>query len=144
MHKNTKLTSILRREIYSKYYQGGHSFRSLGKEYHVDKGIIKKVIIRGRVGNFTIHDSTNHRFKTITYGLKRLVKTEALIAKRLARIRIRYERTIPGELIHSDNRRLPYLLGEGEPKKIKREVLFVAIDDYSRYLFADILPDRTQ
>jgi len=110
----------------------------------VDKKIVKRVIIRGRIGDFTVHDSTNHRFKTITYGLRRLAKIEAQLAKQLARISPRYERAIPGELVHSDNRRLPYLLGEGITKKIKREVPFVAIDDYSRYLFADILPDRTQ
>ena len=84
MHKNSKLTPVLRREIYQKYCQGRYSFRSLGKEYHVDKKIIKKVIIRGRIGDFTIHDSTNHRFKTITYGLKRLAKIEAQLRKKLS------------------------------------------------------------
>ncbi len=74
MHKNTKLTSILRREIYQRYCQERCSFRSLGKEYHVDKKIIKKVIIRGRIGDFTVHDNTNHRFKIISYSLKRLAK----------------------------------------------------------------------
>jgi len=69
---------------------------------------------------------------------------ETQIAKRLTRVRFSYERVTPGELVHSDSRRLPYLLGEGETKKIRREVLFVVIDDYSRYLFADILPDRIQ
>lgn len=43
---------------------------------------------------------------------------------------------------HVDTKRLPYL--SGESKSTKAEYLFVGIDDYSRELYAAILPDKTQ
>jgi transposase InsO family protein len=144
MHKNTKLTPNLRREIYVIWLKGGHTLRGLGKKYHVDKNVIDKVIIRGRLGDFSVHDSCNHRYRTIEYGLKRLSKTERFLeAKNLAKNRHpRYEKSFPGEMIHGDTKRLPAVKMPTRFKK-RREVLFVAIDDASRYLFADILPDRT-
>ncbi|OGH70640.1 MAG: hypothetical protein A3C90_01810 [Candidatus Magasanikbacteria bacterium RIFCSPHIGHO2_02_FULL_51_14] len=142
MHKHTRLTPPLRKEVYRKWCQGGWSYRSLGKAYHVDKNVVAVVVERGRLNDFSVHDSTNSRFRTIEYGLKRLAKTEAAIGKRLARTANRYERSVPGELVHGDTKRLPYI--DGEHKGIKREALFVAIDDCTRYLAADILPDKTQ
>jgi len=41
-----------------------------------------------------------------------------------------------------DYKRLPLL--KGESPKEKHEYLFVGIDDYSRELYASILPDKTQ
>lgn len=110
--------------------------------YHVDKQIVQRILLRGRLGDFSVHDSTNHRFRTLEYGLKRLSKTETAIQKRLDRKRVRYERRIPGELLHGDNKRLPAILGL--PQRLcRKEVLFVAIDDASRFLVADLLSDRT-
>jgi hypothetical protein len=65
MHKNTKLTSVLRKEIYRKWVRGkgAYSLRVLAAEYHVDKRVISRIIERGRRGDFAVHDSTNHRFK---------------------------------------------------------------------------------
>jgi transposase InsO family protein len=65
-----------------------------------------------------------------------------VVAKRLSRRSARYERSIPGELVHADTKRPPYITGES--KATRREVLFVSLDDHSRYLVADVLPDRTQ
>ena len=45
-------------------------------------------------------------------------------------------------MIHFDVKRLPVL--KGQSSKCHREYLFVAIDDYSRELFAAIMPDKTQ
>lgn len=44
--------------------------------------------------------------------------------------------------MHFDAKRLPVL--EGEAQTERKEHLFVAIDDFSRELYAAILPDRTQ
>lgn len=44
--------------------------------------------------------------------------------------------------MYFDTKRLPLL--KGEDKLVKREYLFVGIDDSSRELYADILPDKTQ
>lgn len=90
-----------------------------------------------------MHDSTNHRYCTIEYGLKKLMKTEERIKKRMERLEIkRYEKAYPGEMVHADTKLLPRLYGE--TKNDHRERLYVAIDDYSRYLVADIMPDKTQ
>jgi len=148
MHKNTKLTPTLRREVYKLWVNKTHSLRKLGKMYHVDKNIIKTVIMRGRLGDFTVHDSVNYRFRSIEYGLKRLSATERMLSLKIARLEKRnrrYERNAPGELVHGDTKRLPTVNEKGKFRKplIKSEVLYVWIDDYSRWLMADILPDRS-
>lgn len=142
MHKHTKLTPVMRREVYRRWSSGSSSLRALAKEYHIDKKVIQRIIERGRINDFSVHDSANHRYRTILYGLRRLAKTEAALAKRLNTKKQRYERAVPGELVHADTKRLPYI--DGETKETKREVLFVGIDDHTRWLIADILPDKTQ
>lgn len=143
MHKHTKLTPNTRREVYGIWLKGNRNVSALARSYHVDRNVILRVILRGRLGDFSVHDSTNHRFRTIEYGLKRLAKTENEIQKRLDRQKrhIRYEKNVPGEMLHGDTKVLPPLKGIPEGKR--REVLFVAIDDCTRYLVADILPDKT-
>ena len=140
MHKHTKLTPSLRREVYNKWCTGRDSFRSLAKLYHVDKNIISVAIKRGRLGDFSVHDSVNHRYRTIEYGLRKLSKIEQKLNKK--KNKIRYEKTWPGEMVHGDTKRLPNLVNHSQ-RGHKRETLFVGIDDCTRYLVADILPDRT-
>ena len=142
MHKKTKLPPVLRREVYRRWISG-QSQRSLADEYHVDKRIIGRVVVRGRIRDFSVHDSTNERYRTIEYGLKRLMKTERRLTKRAERLAIRrYEKSYPGEMVHADTKLLPRLLGE--TKEMSRERLYVAIDDFSRFLTADVLPDKSQ
>lgn len=68
MHKNTKLTPVLRREIYEKWVRGkgSVSVRGLAVEYHVDKRVIGRIIERGRGGDFSVHKSTNARYRKST------------------------------------------------------------------------------
>lgn len=142
MHKHTKLPSRMRREVYECWI-GGQSQRSLADEYHVDKRIIGRIVVRGRFGDFSVHDSTNTRYRTVEYGLKKLLKTEQKLEKRAERLAIkRYEKSYPGEMVHADTKLLPRLLGE--TKDMQRERLYVAIDDFSRTLAADIMPDKSQ
>lgn len=140
MHKHTKLTPTLRREVYHRWYTSGCSFRSLATSYHVDKNIIRMAVRRGRLGDFSVHDSTNYRYRTIEYGLRRLTKTEDRLSRK--KKTVRYEKDWPGEMVHGDTKRLPNLVNHSQ-RGNKRETLFVAIDDCTRYLVADILPDRT-
>jgi hypothetical protein len=56
--------------------------------------------------------------------------------------RSRYNKSYPGELVHFDTKRLPLI--KGENKFSARDYLFVTIDDFSRELYAAILPDKTQ
>jgi hypothetical protein len=72
--------------------------------------------------------TANHRFKTIQDRRKHEAK--------------RYNKSYTGELVHFDTKRLPLLKGQSPTQP--REYLFVAIDDFSRELYADILPDKTQ
>jgi len=64
MHQNTKLTPVLRKEIYEKWRKGkgNISLRVLAAEYHVDKRVISRIIERGRGGDFSVHTSVNHRY----------------------------------------------------------------------------------
>ena len=142
MHKHTKLPPVMRSEVYQRWI-GGQSQRSLADEYHVDKKIITRIVVRGRHGDFSVHDSTNNRYRTIEYGLKKLLKTEQRLKKRSDRLAIRrYEKEYPGEMVHADTKLLPRL--SGETKGTHRERLYVAIDDFSRTLVADILPSKSQ
>lgn len=148
MHKHTRLTPSLRRDLYESWKKGRLSFRALGRRYQVDKNTVKKVILRGKLGDFSIHDSTNHRYRTIEYGLKRLAKAEEEAKDKLARRERRnrrYERMSPGELVHGDTKRFANIYRQDRFRQIliKSPVLYVLIDDYSRFLLADILPDRT-
>lgn len=148
MHKHTKLPPKIRQEVYTRWCRTHCSIRFLGREYHVDKNVIHKILLRGRLGDFTVHDSMNRRYRTMEYGLRRLSRTEDRLQKRWLRSQImRYEKRSPGELVHTDSRGLPnipYALAKRRPTPApRREVLFIAIDDATRYLFADILPDKT-
>lgn len=148
MHKSTKLTSSVRRIIYAEWCAKRPSLRSLGIRYHVDKNIIRKVVTLGRLGDFTVHDSTNRRYRTIEYGLRRLARTEERIAAAQAKRIVRgtwIDREEPGDLIRVDTKALPRLSKDGRvPMSVlPREHLYVSVDDATRHLFADILPDRT-
>lgn len=148
MHKHTKLTPTLRRGIYQAWLKGNSSMRRLADQYHVDKNVIKTVLVRGKIGDFTVHDSVNHRYRTIEYGLRRLSYAEKQLAKVIAKREKRanrYERKTPGEMVHGDTKRLPSINRPDRFRQpiIKAPVLYIAIDDYSRFLTADILPDKT-
>lgn len=90
------------------------------------------------------HDPQKHErtFRCLLYAVKRLEKIEKAIEERLKRRAKRYNKDYPGQMIHCDTKRLPLL--EGRRTNEKREYLFVAIDDFSRELFAAILPDKTR
>jgi transposase InsO family protein len=71
------------------------------------------------------------------------MKTEQRLQKRADRLAIKqYEKEYPGEMVHADTKMLPRLTGE--TKGTRRERLYIAIDDFSRTLVADIMPDKSQ
>ena len=142
IHKKTRLTPEQRKEIYQAYYQDSRRVTDLATAYHVSRPTIYKILKRGRQRDFSVHDSTNQRFRCLKYGLKRLAKVEREIEERLKRQAKRYNKDYPGQMLHADTRQLPML--EGETGTQRKEYLFIAIDDFSRELFAAILPDKTQ
>ena len=48
----------------------------------------------------------------------------------------------PGELVYFDTKRLPLLKGQSANEP--HDYLFMVIDDFSRKLYANISPDKTQ
>ena len=142
LHKRTRLTPIQKEEIYRVYHGEGKKIRELSEAYHVSRPTIYKIIRRGRQRDFSIHKSTNKRFCCLKYGIKRLSKIKREIEARLKARAKRYNKDYPGQMLHVDTKRLPLLTGESAFGR--REYLFVAIDDFSRELYAAILPDKTQ
>jgi transposase InsO family protein len=142
IHKRTRLTLLDRQEIWQLYQTRLWKVTQLSERFRVSRPTIYAVLKRARLQEFTPRNSTNHRFKTLQYGLKRLAKIEQSIQERLKREAKRYNKAYPGELVHFDTKRLPLL--KGQSARNPREYLFVAIDDFSRELYAEILPDKTQ
>ena len=142
IHKRTRLTPLQRQEVYRIYHGEGKKVSELADEYHVSRPTIYKILRCGRKQDFSIHRSTNKRFCCLKYGIKRLSKIEKELEARLKKQAKRYNKDYPGQMLHGDTKRLPLL--EGQKSLDRREYLFVAIDDFSRDLYAAILPDKTQ
>lgn len=143
MHKNTKLLPYQRREAYSRWREGDRA-TDLAKYYRVSRKTLYEVFHKAKLGVFENYSSKNMRYRTLEYGLKKLRKTEVklekILEKREHRLK-RYTKRYPGEMVHTDTSVMP--LVSGEAIVTPREYLYVFIDDYSRVLFADILPDQT-
>ncbi len=143
MHKNTKLLPYQRREAYRRF-RDGDSVTELSKYYRVSRKTLYASFHKAKLGVFGNYSSKNLRFRTIEYGLKKLRKTEIKLEKKLAKRELRLNRYVkkyPGEMVHTDSSYLPRI--SGEAVTTPKEFLYVFIDDYSRTLFADILPDQT-
>ena len=142
MHKNTRLTPYHREEIWRLYTKEKVTVTDLAQRFNVSRPTIYNALKLARLRLFKPQTSTNERFKTIQYGIKRLVKVEKAIEDRLKREAKRYNKSYPGEMVHVDTKRLPLL--KGALKTERREYLFVGIDDFSRELYAGIYDDKSQ
>lgn len=143
MHKNTKLLPYQRREAFRRW-RDGDRVTDMAKYYRVSRKTLYEVFHKAKLEVFENYSSKNMRYRTLEYGLKKLRKTEIklekILAKREHRLN-RYVKKYPGEMVHTDSSVMP--LVPGEAMVTPREYLYVFIDDYSRVLFADILPDQT-
>jgi len=143
MHKNTKLLPRMRQELYRRWIEGD-TIAELARHYGISRPTVYRTVAKAKLEIFTNLPSMNYRYRSVEYGLKHLSRTEKVLAKKLARrahrLR-RYEKAAPGEMVHFDTKKLPVMYGEAvtQPK----EWLHVGIDDFSRFLVADILPDKT-
>jgi transposase InsO family protein len=143
MHKNTKLLPYQRREVFRRW-RSGDSATELALYYRVSRKTLYEVFHKAKIGMFENYSSKNMRYRTLEFGLKKLMKTEIKLGKILAKREIRlnrYTKKYPGEMVHTDSSFLPRI--SGEAVTTPKEFLYVFIDDYSRTLFADILPDQT-
>jgi len=142
IHKNTRLTPIQRKELVNDYFTEHIRKCDLARKYSISVPTVYKIINRSRINDYSIHRSTNKRFRCLQYGLKRLSKIEKQLEDKRKKEAKRYNKKYPGEMIHFDTKRLPLL--RGESFRENHEYLFVGIDDFSRELFVAILPDKTQ
>lgn len=143
MHQNTKLLPYQRREAYRRWREGDRA-TDLAEYYHVSRKTLYAVFHKAKLGVFENYSSKNMRYRTLEYGLEKLSRTERGLAKKLAKRAIRlnrYQKQYPGEMVHTDSSVMPLI--SGEAAITPKEYLYVFIDDYSRTLFADILPDQT-
>jgi len=143
MHKNTKLLPYQRQEAYRRW-RGGDRVSDLARYYRVSRKTLYEGFHKTKLDVFGNYSSKNLRYRTIEYGLKKLEKTERKIRKKLLKRELRENRYVkkhPGEMVHTDSSVMP--LVPGEAITTPKEYLYVFIDDFSRTLFADILPDQT-
>jgi transposase InsO family protein len=143
MHKNTKLLPYQRREAFRRWCSGD-CVADLAKYYRVSRKSLYEVFKKAKLGVFDNYSSKNLRYRTIEFGFKQLARTEKKIAKKLEKRALRLNRYVkkhPGEMVHTDSSVLPLI--PGEAGTTPKEYLYVFIDDCSRTLFADILPDQT-
>jgi hypothetical protein len=77
MHANTKLTPVIRKEVFRLWNEKQHSLRTIAAMYHVDKRVISRIIERGKVGDFSVHTSLNYRYQKTAEPAERLNATRA-------------------------------------------------------------------
>lgn len=142
IHKRARLTPLQRKEVWHKYHNEHIRICDLVRQYSVTSPTIYKILHQGRNHDFSLHKSTNKRFRCLEYGIKRLAKVERELEERLKKRALRYNKEYPGEMMHVDTKRLPILTGETPHDT--HEYLFVGIDDFSRELYAAILLNKTR
>ncbi len=143
MHKNTKLLPYQRREAYRRW-RDGDRVTDLSKYYRVSRKTLYEAFHKAKLGVFGNFSSKNMRYRTLEYGLRKILKTEKKLEKKIAKRELRLNRYVkkyPGEMVHTDSSVLSLI--PGEALMTPREYLYVFVDDCSRVLFADILPDQT-
>lgn len=141
IHKQTKLMPNRRRALAYDYHVGKLRKVDLMRKYDISFPTVQQILARARHGDFTVHRSVNRRYQCLEFGLKRLAKVSTRIEAKLKKQAIRYEKLYPGELLHLDTKCLPLL--KHETRLDDKEYLFVAIDDFSRELYAVIYPDKS-
>lgn len=112
MNKNTKLLPYQRRYIYSRWKMGAR-VTHLAKEFQVSRKTIYDTLSDAKLNIFINRSSMNQRYRTLYWELKHLSKAEQKLCQkkvRKAHRLKRYERSIPGELVHlyTTHLSLPY------------------------------------
>lgn len=100
IHKRTRLTPIQRQELYNDYHIHELRVCDLIRKYRVSAPTVYKILHRGRQRDFSVHTSTNARFRMIQYGLKRLARVEIELERKLKAQARRYNKQYPGEMVH--------------------------------------------
>ena len=94
MHKLTKLTPLIRKEIYRKYKEKmkitrgkwkEEYYKELAEYYRIHYNVIRKIIKRGKNGDFRVHKSTTKA--NLWHNFKKYLKAEKKIEKRINRLK---------------------------------------------------------
>ena len=96
IHKNTKLTPMNRRKICEEHFCNKLQVKELAILYLVSRPTIYKILSRGKNGDYSVHLSTNNRFRCLKYGIKRLAKIEQKLEEQKKREAKRYNKDYPG------------------------------------------------
>lgn len=148
MHKLTKITPLIRKEIYRKYSDKMQITKWKNKElfyaelapiYRVHYNTIRKIIKRARIWDFTVHLSIINN--NLWCNFKNYLKAEKKILKKLKREReiVRYEKEMAWELVHIDIHKRKNIKWENPKKK---KYIAGLIDDATRLEYAEILSDK--
>ncbi|PIQ12018.1 hypothetical protein COW68_01120, partial [Candidatus Gracilibacteria bacterium CG18_big_fil_WC_8_21_14_2_50_38_16] len=111
----------------------------LGVFYRVHYNLIRKIVKRGKEGDFTVHKSTTKA--NLGYCFKNYTKAERKLLKTLNRNAgiIRYEKEMAGEMVHIDVHKQKNIKGENPKKKKYWAGL---IDDATRITYAEVLSNK--
>ena len=142
MHKNTRLTPHHRQAIWLAYTQEKESVTSPGTPLPSQPRHHYRALKAARGRLLKPQTSTNNRFKQAKYGMK--TPGQGRNAAFRKNSKGRPNATInptPESWYISIPNGMPLL--KGQKATDKRNYLFVAIDDFSRELYAAILPDKT-
>ena len=148
MHKLTRLSPFLRKEIYKKYKERMNKtkwkhkesfYQEIAPTYRVHYNTIRKVCTRWRRWDFEPHKSTIQENQGSNF--KKYLKKEKRILKRVDRESkiFRYEKTMAWELVHIDVHKRKNIAWEN-PKK-KKYIAWV-IDDATRLEYSEVLPNK--
>jgi len=116
----------------------------LAKYYRVSRNILYEAFHKAKPGMFGNFSSKNMRYRTLEYGLRKILSTERKLEKKIAKRALRLNRYVKkysGEMVHADSSVLSLI--PGEALMTPREYLYVFVNDCSMVLFADILSDQT-
>jgi len=147
MHKLTKITPLIRKEIYRKYKEKMIITKWKNKEeyykelvifYRVHYNTIRKIIKRWKVWDFTVHKSTIKA--NLWHNFKKVLEIEAKIDRKLNRDKIfRYEKEMAWELVHIDLHKRKNIKLENSKKK---KYMASIIDDATRINYSEVLPNK--
>jgi len=147
MHSLTKIPPLYRKEIYNKYKQKmiltkwkfkEDYYKELWVFYRVHYNLIRKIIQRWRIWDFTVHKSTTKA--NLWHNFKKVLKVEKKIERKLNRDKIiRYEKDMAWELVHIDLHKRRNIKWE-DPKK--KKYMASIIDDATRIDYSEVLPNK--
>ena len=76
LHKRTRLTPLQRKALAQDYHHHKLRKADLCRKVRVSYPTAYKILKRARYGDYATHRSTNHGYRVLEYGLKRLDKIE--------------------------------------------------------------------